>query len=460
MRRAAASFTSEMPGALSPIVQTLDNRILNDPTIGSDLFARLLASQRELGLLHGDRPTCPFLRPHILTRSQYEAIASAAETIAGAFEKLVARALTDDVLMDELGLTDAEEKMARLDPGYPKLCVTSRLDAYLTETDFQFLEYNAENPAGIADQMQLENVLLPLPHMKEFLDKHEHWLPKPHERLLQSLVDVYREWGGEEESPQIAIVDWEGVDTATEFEVLKRYFESRGYLTNIVDPRAVEYDGEQLMAGEFRIDVFYKRVIIHEFLEKCGEHHPLARAYADGNLCMANSFRAKVAHKKAGFAFLSDLRYADLFTLEELEVIRRHIPWTRIVRGGMTSFQGSERDLVEMMKTERELLVLKPNDDYGGHGVVIGWETAPESWAQAVAFALNHSYVVQERVAVKKVAIPMFTDRVLSEEMFVDFNPFLFHDKVEGGLVRLSASSLCNVSSGGGQTALLVLEDI
>jgi hypothetical protein len=42
--------------------------------------------------------------------------------------------------------------------------------------------------------------------------------------------------------------------------------------------------------------------------------------------------------------------------------------------------------------------------------------------------------------------------------MFVDFNPFLFLNRMEGGLVRLSASSLCNVTSGGGQTALLVLE--
>ena len=452
--------TSDRRGALPPILRALDDRILNDPTMGPDLFADLTAKQRELGLLHGDRPTCPFLRPHFLTRSQYQAIESAAETIAGAFEKLVARALTDDMVMDELGLTNAEEKMARLDPGYPGLCVTSRLDTYLTDTDFQFLEYNAENPAGIADQMQLEKVLLPLPHVKEFLDKHEHWLPKPHERLLQSLVEVYREWGGEEESPQIAIVDWEGVATASEFEVLKRYFESRGYLTNIVDPRALEYDGEQLMAGEFRIDVLYKRVIIHEFLEKCGEHHPLARAYADGNLCMANSFRAKVAHKKAGFAILSDQRYADLFTPSENEVIRQHIPWTRTVRRETTSFHGVDLELTEIMKTERERLVLKPNDDYGGHGVVIGWETEPEAWEDAIALALDGSYVVQERVPVKKVAIPMFTDRVRSEEMFVDFNPFLFRNKVGGALVRLSASSLCNVSSGGGQTALLVLENL
>ena len=449
-----------MPNLLSTITQSLDSQILHDPAIGPELFARLLAAQRELGLLHGDRPTCPFLRPHILSRTQYEELSRAAETIAGAFEKLVARALDEDALLSELGLTDAEEKMARIDPGYSSLCVTSRLDAYLTESDFQFLEYNAESPAGIADQMQLEKILFALPYAREFLDRHEHWLPQPQRRLLHSLLDAYREWGGAEELPQIAIVNWEGVSTASEFEVLKQYFESEGYKTVIADPRELEYDGKQLKAGGVRVDILYKRVIIHEFFEQFDANHALARAYADHNVCMANSFRAKVAHKKAGFAILSDPRHAEIFTVDELDVIRRHIPWTRRVRAGTVVFDGRQRDMIGMLKTERERLVLKPNDDYGGHGVVIGWETSPQDWENAIASALRLSYVVQERVPVKKVAIPMFTDRVQTEEMIVDFNPFLFHNKVEGGLVRLSSSSLCNVSSGGGETALLVLENL
>ena len=445
--------------SLETIAQSLDNRILDDSAIGRDLFERLVVAQRELGLLHDDRPTCPFLRPHILSRTKYEAIKTAAEIIAGAFEKLVTRALEHPPLLNDLGLTPAQVAMARIDPGYSNLCVTSRLDSYLTDSSFQFLEYNAESPAGISDQMQLEKLLLTLPHMKDFLDRHEHWTPKPHLRLLESLLATYREWGGQESSPQIAIVDWEGVSTASEFAVLKRYFESEGHPSTIVSPRALEYDGERLHTGTFRIDIVYKRVIIHEFLEESDDTHPLTRAYRDHNVCMANSFRSKVAHKKAGFAILSDPQYADLFTDLELNTVRQHIPWTRIVRPGTTSFDNVDRDLREILKTERERLVLKPNDDYGGHGVVIGWECSSEEWEQTVTQAFARDYVVQERVPVKKVAIPRFADKVVRrDEMFVDFNPFLFQNRMEGGLVRLSASSLCNVSAGGGQTALLVLE--
>jgi uncharacterized circularly permuted ATP-grasp superfamily protein len=445
---------------LASAVEWLDSRISRDPRINARLFEQLLSSQRELGLLHDERPTCPFLRPHILSRSQYERVSRAAETLSAAFETLAQAALADPALMDQLDLTEREKTMARFDPGYPRLCVTSRLDAYLDGDDFHFLEYNAESPAGIADQMQLEKVLFELPHMKEFLERYAHWTPRPHHHLLRALLDTYTAWGGREEEAQIAIVDWDGVSTASEFEVLKEYFEAEGYRTVIADPRRLRFDGEALFANDFRIDILYKRVVIHEFLEKFDETHPLSRAYAEHKVCMANSFRTKLAHKKAGFAILSDPSYEHLFTPEQLSCIRKHIPWTRRVRACRTTYHGEERELLDVMRRERARLVIKPNDDYGGHGVQFGWETDEREWEEAITLALQSPFVVQERADVEKVRMPMFTaNGLVAEEMFVDFNPFLFLNKVEGGLIRLSLSSLCNVSSGGGETALLVLEN-
>jgi uncharacterized circularly permuted ATP-grasp superfamily protein len=242
--------------------------------------------------------------------------------------------------------------------------------------------------------------------------------------------------------------------------VLQDYFAGEGYRTIIADPRELSYNNQHLKAGDFRIDIVYKRVVIHEFLERCDEDHPLVRAYADRRICMANSFRTKLAHKKASFAILSDPAYVDLFTSQELEVLGRHIPWTRRVEQCTTVFEDAEHDLIELIRRERERLVLKPNDDYGGHGVFIGWETSAEEWEGAIELALQRPYVAQQRVPLKRIPITTFSDRVRLEEMFVDFNPFLFHNEVEGALIRLSNSALLNVTSGGGQTALLVLEDM
>jgi uncharacterized circularly permuted ATP-grasp superfamily protein len=440
-------------------IEKLDQLIVADPALRPPLFDELRLAQSELGLLHGDRPTCPFLRPHIMPRRQYQSIQHAAEVLAGAFEKIATAALSDATLMRSLGLTTAEEETARIDPGYSKLCVTSRLDAYVNANAFQFLEYNAETPAGVGDQMQLEKVLFRLPVLKEFLVANSHWLPQPHRALLTSLVTAYREWGGEEDKPHIAIVDWRDVPTAAEFRVLKEYFISEGYPTVIADPHELEDDGQHLSVDGFRIDILYKRVIIHEFLSKFGLDHPLVQAYRHGRICMANSFRTKVAHKKSTFAILSDPAYEYLFDSTELDLIQQHIPWTRCVSRSRTSFHGSEFDLETLILNEQQQFVLKPNDDYGGHGVFLGWETSKDEWQQVVRAALHKPYMVQERVVLEKTTIPAYSDRAFLDELFVDFNPFLFQNEVEGALIRLSSDSLLNVSSGGGQTALLVLDD-
>ena len=140
-------------------------------------------------------------------------------------------------------------------------------------------------------------------------------------------------------------------------------------------------------------------------------------------------------------------------------MIRKHIPWTRLIKPSVTTFRGSEWDLLSLVREYREEFVLKPNDDYGGHGVFLGWETSAEDWELALRRALDNPYVVQERVVAEKINMPAYSDRVSLDQLYVDFDPFLFQNEVEGALIRLSASALLNVTSGGGQTALLVLED-
>ena len=439
----------------------LERRILRDETLTPELFARLRERSRRTGLVHGERPICDVLQPLLLTRARYDRIKRAAEILARAFESLTRAALGDASVMAEVGLTTREERLARIDPGYPTLCVTSRFDTFLAGDDFKFLEYNGENPSGIVDQELLEELLFDLPHMRDFLARHPHSTPRAPERLLAALIEAYKAWGGAHEHPQIAIVDWRGVATESEFYLLRDRFERRGCPTRVVSPHDLAYDGRHLYADDFRIDVFYKRVIIHEFLHVFADEdaHPLVRAYRDGNVCMVNSFRSKIPHKKAGFALLSDEHHAHIFTDEERAIIAAHVPWTRRLRAGRVRFENEQHDLVELILRERERFVIKPNDEYGGAGVFLGADMTTEEWRVRVDEALTKDYVVQERAAVEHIRIATFDqDKVVFAERLVDFDPFLFNNEVEGGIVRLSSTSLSNVSAGADVTALLVLE--
>jgi hypothetical protein len=444
---------------LTKTISELNRTLITNHKHNNELFGELTEIQRELGLVYDDRPTCPFLRPHLLSRQLYNSISKAAENIANAARLLADAAVQKEEILSKLDLTETEEKLARINPGYDKLCVSSRLDTFVGNRSFKFLEYNAETPAGVGDQMQLEIVLERIPEIKKFLAENKHWRPKPHQKLLQALFSVYREHGGKKGKPNIAIVDWEGVSTESEFHILTDYFESMGFQTLIVDPHELEYNGKTLHAGSFEIDIFYKRVIIHEFLEKFGENHPLIDAYKDGNVCMANSFRVKLAHKKAGFAILTDEKYHHFFTAAQLQTIKDHLPWTRKVEDCKTSFELTEIDLLEFLRKNREKFLLKPNDDYGGNGISLGWESSESEWEIALNEALNDSFVVQERAEITKEIFPVYSETVELQELLVDFDPFLFLNEVEGGLVRLSSSSLVNVTQGGGQSALIVLEN-
>jgi uncharacterized circularly permuted ATP-grasp superfamily protein len=212
--------------------------------------------------------------------------------------------------------------------------------------------------------------------------------------------------------------------------------------------------------GDFEIDIVYKRLLVNEYLPIMAEYPALLDAYRARAVCMVNSFRSKVIHKKALFAVLTDGRYASLFSDTERAMIAGHVPWTRRVRAGKSDYFDEEIDLLEFIASRRERLVLKPNDDYGGHGIYIGWNTDEIAWDEAIHNALgNGDYLVQERVPTAREIFPALTREGTIEftEQLVDLDPLLFNGKVGSAFTRLSSTELANVSSGGGMVPTFVI---
>ena len=165
-------------------------------------------------------------------------------------------------------------------------------------------------------------------------------------------------------------------------------------------------------------------------------------------------------HKKAVFEMLTDKQHQHWFRPSETEAIRRSVPWTRRVSDRKTTRKGKKINLLEFIRKNRSLLVLKPNDDYGGHGVFFGAQLYDREWDEAIEAALSADYIVQDALDLRPEVFPIFseTDWKL-QPMFVDTNPFLFRGKVCGAMVRLSATPIVNVTSGGGETGFFVLQE-
>lgn len=442
------------------LVAEFDALLLREHGTDAAFHEHLTEMQRDLGIMHGDRPIAPFLRPYFLGATRYAEIQKAAKVVFDAFNRMTEAALSDSAILAELGLTEDEEKWARLHPGYEAVSVNSRLDTFLSPDGFAFLEYNGENPAGIGDQRSLAKLAWSIPTVANFLNKVPHFFPDPLESLSSAVETAYREYGGRASGPTVAIVDWEGVDTEAEFHLLAAHFESKGMPAFICDPRELEYENGVLLARGRQIDVFFKRIIIHEFLERFSDGHALFEALKNGSVCMINSFRSKIPHKKSGFAVLTDDRFAHIFTPEQRETIAKHVPWTRRLADVATTYRGGRVGLMDLIREHRERFVLKPNDDYGGHGISFGWESGAAEWDTAIESALKEHFIVQERVDVERTEIPIYADGTAEiESLNVDLDPFLFNGNVDGAMVRLGGGSLVNITQGGMEAALCILED-
>ena len=440
---------------------------MNDE-LGEECQATLDAELRRRGLFFGDRPLCTVLRPRFLTAEQYRYLQQRCAILLRAFDRAYHAAFADAALRRQFGLVDWEEALIARDPGFADPSPTSRIDAfYLPEQDVMHLtEYNAETPAGAAYGDALTEAFFALPVMRPFMRRFDvRPLPSRH-GVLHALLEAYAQWGGggggkRGATPRIAILDWREVPTYNEFVLWVDYFRARGLDARIVDPRETELHGDRLVADGEAIDLIYKRVLISELVERGGPNHPVIRAVQSGAVCMVNPFRCKLLHKKASLAVLSDERNVRLFSNDERQAIDAHIPWTRVVAERKTRHEDRQVDLVPFIIDQRERLVLKPNDAYGGAGIVLGWEVDGATWEQAVRVALTEPFVVQERVPIPSEPFPSVVDgRVVLADRILDSAPFAYQGThVEGCMTRLSTAALVNVTAGGGsQTPTFVVE--
>ncbi len=424
-----------------------------------DAIDKLLAGTAKHNLTFGVRPICTVLRPMLIDEERYEYVRQDSLLVLSAIEKLGRALMADNRLRGELDLTSAEEQIISIEPGFSAPDASGRLDAFLdSRGDFSFVEYNADSPGGLLYGDALSEIFMEMDVVREFAQRFPVRRIGIRQRILQTLFDAYRQWGWNER-PRIAIVDWNEVNTRAEFEICRSYFESHGCPTIIVDPRELDYRGGWLRAADFQINLVYKRVVVSELIERCGVDNPLTRAVKDRAVCVANSFRVQMLTKKGLFAQLDDTANEHLFTVEEIAALRRHVPWTRKLAEGFTTYHGRKVDLLDFAATHKEQLVLKPNGDYGGRGVLLGWECDEEKWRQAIDDALGASFVVQERVEVLQETFPTLVGgEVRYEDRYVDFDPYTWGgEDVEGAGVRLSPSALLNVTAGGGSATPLLI---
>src|SRR5829696_4714189 len=211
-------------------------------------------------LIFGGRRLSPYLRPHFVSEADFARICRICETVWSAIQKVKDAAIAEPGVMIDLGLTEIEIELVSIDPGYVAVSPTSRLDSFLTESAYSFVELNGESPAGIAYADAAYDIFSSLPVMKEFA---VHYNVRPmygRGLMLDVLLKSYEEFLGRkpERPPRIAIVDLAGVPTVKEFELFREFFEQSGYPSVICTPQELEFRDQRLSVAGAEIDIVYK----------------------------------------------------------------------------------------------------------------------------------------------------------------------------------------------------------
>ena len=394
----------------------------------------LQSSMEERGLSAGGRLICPFLRPSFISRRQYESLVRTSEALIAAIDRMEQMVLVNPGLLSRLELLPAEKMLATIDPGYESLEVTARFDSHLRNGHLHFVQYNADSPGGAGYADALTDLFWDVPPMREMRKRYTFTRTGGRKHLLQALLKAYKQFGGVKK-PNIAIVEFRPPyhSGRSEYELFRDYFRDEGYAVEIVSPEQLEYRNRVLRKEKFTIDLVYRRLGVQEFLMRFDLNHPLVQAYRDRAVCMINSFRAELAHKKAMFGLLTDDTLVAKFPASERKAIREHVPWTRLVAATKTTYEDRSIDLPEFIAQHRDRLALKPNDDSSDLHTYRGWEMDDAGWERALKQAMRAPYVVQERVDPVLAVFPLMTFGQLElREMQVDVHPHAYLGKVQG----------------------------
>jgi uncharacterized circularly permuted ATP-grasp superfamily protein len=411
----------------------------------------------------GGRLLCPFLRPNFVTQKQYDNLVKTGEALISAVDRMLRTALASPQLLSRMQLFPAEKMLAAIDPGYEMAEVSAQLDLQIQNGSLHVMQYNADALSGAAWSEGLSDLFYDCPPVKEFRRRYNLTRVGGKKPFLSALLKAYKMFAanfGSRPKPNVAILEFRDPTGRSEYEIYRDYFRAEGFPTELVSPDQLEYRNGVLRSGNFDIDLIYRRISVQEFLLRFTLNHPLVQAYRDNKVCIVNSFRSELSHKKAMFALLTDESLTAKFPIHERKAIREHVPWTRVVKAGKTQYRDDTiEDLIEYIKQNREKLVLRPNDEYSDMHSFIGYEHDEGSWARAIREALRAPYVVQERVKPARTVFPLMNYGHLEfKEMQVDVQPQAFLGKVAGCSSYVSSSGPGSYSPASGFTPTFIID--
>jgi len=199
--------------------------------------------------------------------------------------------------------------------------------------------------------------------------------------------------------------------------------------------------------------LYYGEQRIHAVVNYAGTVLPkqVYWSHKAGTICLYNGPLTKMMSDKRNLALLSQFEQSDVFNDEEQKIIHDHVPWSRIVVEGKTTYRGETVAFPDFLIAARDRMVLKLGIGLGGKDVHVGSFTGEDEWRALVEKALSDGgWMVQEYVDGRPYLFADGEGNISPQN--VVWGMFCFGSRYGGGYLRMLPKGVRNgvVNSGGG----------
>ncbi|MET7622233.1 hypothetical protein [Streptomyces sp. NPDC005408] len=297
-----------------------------------------------------------------------------------------------------LGIDERTQKLiTRLGGGAPPMY--GRTDMSFDGSQFRLLEFNIASELGGIDRAgTIPRLWARAPGFTSFAAEHALAHLDTGRLIADTLRTAARPVTGGR-TPVVALLEAPGglAKFGAVWEAVAELMRDEGLDFRVGEVNAVRSRGNRITLDGTTVDLVLRCFSAEEILaEPDGEAmvEPLFTAHEQGTAVLWTPLESYLFSNKGALALLSRPHLRDRFSAEELALIDRVLPWTRSLPHQART---AAPDLFAQCLARQDELILKPRDQYGGSGVVAGWETPAREWRRALEAVDASGAVVQER---------------------------------------------------------------
>ncbi|MFE3050380.1 hypothetical protein ACFXIY_25390 [Streptomyces albidoflavus] len=360
------------------------------------------------------------------------------------------RAVRDDpatLLHGDLGT--AMERLRTPEALRPFVLADTPLEVRLSRADFllgrggwQANEINICAGLGGLRVSDYDACVARQPLLNGFFATHGYRPLTPMDALARAAHRRCARLPGGEGRPFLAVVDWEGYDTAYLQDHLRiaAYYEARGFDTAVCNQRELRFAQGRLRLRGRPVDVVQREFLLEDIGQDPHSARPVLRAAAEGAAVMVTGFRAEWWSQKLSFAVLHEAARAGLLPADTAALVRRRVPETWLLTPELAGAGAAG-------PPARAEAVLKPSIGSLSQGVHLGADLTEKEFRAALQEAAadpHRPHVLQRLIPPATVPFPHYDearDEVTFPESQLSIGVFVVDGVYAGAWSKVCARS-------------------